>query len=214
MLAGRRAWAPAAHARRRHPARRSDADLQHGHHLVGEARGHVLAIARPAHLRAPRLSAPRRHGDGAHTDTGASLGERGARLKDAARAPVRAHERAVAHAPHVQVLVERAAGQQLAVGREGDRVHGLRVLRQREDARACLRVPQPARPKQALEGCLCGGKLGALRCYVAFGPCGSESTFAYLWLLATQQQRRSSAYCQWQHAGAIQQQRRSRPFCQ
>jgi len=55
VLAGRRAWAPAAHARRRRPARRSDADLQHGHHLVGEARGHVLAIARPAHLRAPRL---------------------------------------------------------------------------------------------------------------------------------------------------------------
>ena len=64
-------------------------------------------------------------------------------LKDAALALVGAHELAAGNGPDVQVAVEAAAGQQLAVGREGHRVDRLRVLRQVVQARPRLRVPQP-----------------------------------------------------------------------
>ena len=69
-------------------------------------------------------------------------------LKDAALALVSAHELPAGHAPDVQAFVEAAAGQQLPVGREGHAVHGLRVLRQVVQARARLRVPQPAHMRQ------------------------------------------------------------------
>ncbi len=64
-------------------------------------------------------------------------------LKYAALPLVRSHKVASADRPDVQVLIERARGQQLSIGGERHRVHWLVVLCQVMQAHPALGIPQP-----------------------------------------------------------------------